>query len=413
MNRLLLGLVIFASSSAIGQSAWRDVGLTASDGAHLKVTFYGTSGKSTPAVMLLHMCNSDRKSWTPVAEQLAAAGISALTIDNRGFGDSGSQRWQEASPDVKQQIAEKWPGDFDTAFGWLLSQPGVDKSRIGAGGGSCGVDNVVKLASRHKEIRSLVLLAGGTDGAGTNYLRQNAWIPLFTAAAADDEYSSDAPQLMRWFAEVTGNPRNRFVGFQDGRHGTEIFGPHPELVKQIVGFYVDTLKNDPASSTAKFMPQATPSSQFWSAASEPGGATRAAQMFHDARTRDHDAFLFPESMLNLLGYERLQEAGFGIGAANFPGEKTPSSSSRGAAQARADALTLLRLNAEAYPESANAQDSLADAYLANGRNSEALAAEQKCLKLLPNDKANEQFKAQLGQAAEEKITKLKAAAGGR
>ena len=25
--------------------------------------------KSAPAVILLHMCNTDRKSWTPVAEQ--------------------------------------------------------------------------------------------------------------------------------------------------------------------------------------------------------------------------------------------------------------------------------------------------------------------------------------------------------
>lgn len=115
-------------------------------------------------------------------------------------------------------------------------------------------------------------------------------------------------------------------------------------------------------------------------------------------------------MLNVLGYERLQAAGF-AGGANFPGENKPSTSSGDAAQAKADALTLLKLNAEAYPESANTQDSLADAYLANGQKSEALAAEQKCLQLLPNDKANDQFKAQLRQAAEEKIAKLKGSNG--
>jgi dienelactone hydrolase len=192
--------------------------------------------------MLLHMCNTDRKSWTPVAEQLAATGISALTIDNRGFGESGGPRQQTASPEVQREIAEKWPGDVDTAFAWLLSQPGVDKNRLGAGGGSCSVNNVIKLASRHAEIRSLVLLAGSADPTGVNYLRQNAWIPLFTAAAFDDQYITEARQLMRWFAEVTGNRRNEFVSFQDGRHDTEIFGPHPELPKLIVAFYVDTLE---------------------------------------------------------------------------------------------------------------------------------------------------------------------------
>ena len=375
MNRLLLAFVISASVLATGQS--RDVDLTASDGTHLKATFYpGTgNGKSAPAVMLLHMCNTDRKSWTPVAEQLAAAGISAFTIDNRGFGESGGPRQQSASPEVQREIAERWAGDFDIAFAWLLAQPGVDKNRIGGGGGSCGVNNVIKLASRHPEIRSLVLLAGAADPTGVNYLRQNAWIPLFTAGAADDEYMSDAPQLMRWFAEVTGNPRNKFVGFQDGRHGTEIFGPHPELPKEIVAFYVDTLEKSPASATAKFTPKATPASQFWAAASEPGGAARAAQMFHEARKNDPYAFLFPESMLNLLGYERLQASGIHVAGVNLPAQKSAAPSARDAAQAKADALTLFQLNAEAYPDSANAQDSLADAYLVNGQKSQALAAE--------------------------------------
>ena len=412
MNRLLLAFCICASLIAGAQSKPRDVDLTASDGTHLKATFYPATanGTSAPAVMMLHMCNTDRKSWTPVAEQLAAAGISALTIDNRGFGESGGPRFQDATPEVQQQVRDKWPGDFDTEFNWLLSQPGVDKNRVGAGGGSCGVNNVVKLASRHREIRSLVLLAGGTDSAGVNYLRQNAWIPLFTSAAADDEYSSEAPQLMQWFAEVTGNPRNKFVRFKDGRHGTEIFGPHPELPKQIVAFYVDTLEKNPASANAKFTPQATPASRFWTAASELGGASRAAQIFHDARKRDPNAFVFPESMLNVLGYERLQEAGF-AGGANVPGEDKSSTSSGDAAKAKADALTLLKLNAEAYPESANTQDSLADAYLANRQISDAVVAEQKCLELLPNDKNNDQFKAQLRQAAEEKIAKLKGSKG--
>ncbi len=409
MNRLLLVCVMCASFFAVAQSASRDVGLTASDGTHLKASFYPANArqKPAPAVILLHMCNTSRKSWTPVAEQLATVGISALTIDNRGFGESGGPRFDDAKPDVQQQIRDKWPGDFDTAFNWLLSQPGVDKNRIGAGGGSCGVNNVVKLASRHPEIRSLVLLAGPVDPGALTYLQQNPWIPLFTSAAADDEYMNDAPQLMQWFAELTGNPRNKFVGFKDGRHGTEIFGPHPELPRQIVAFYVDTLEKKPANANARFTPRPTAASQFWTAASKPGGAAQAAQIFHEARKRDPNAFVFPEAMLNVLAYERLQAAGVHVAGANLPTQKPASPSANDASQAKTDALTLFKLNAEAYPESANAQDSLADAYLVNGQKSEALAAEQKCLELLPNDKSNDQFKAQLRRAAEEKIAKLK------
>ena len=70
-------------------------------------------------------------------------------------------------------------------------------------------------------------------------------------------------------------------------------------------------------------------------------------------------------------------------------------------------MELFKLNVEAYPTSSNAQDSLADGYAARGQHDLALAAEQRCLDLLPADTINDQFKAALRQAAEEKIAKLK------
>jgi tetratricopeptide (TPR) repeat protein len=88
--------------------------------------------------------------------------------------------------------------------------------------------------------------------------------------------------------------------------------------------------------------------------------------------------------MNILGYAKLQ-------AGN-----------------KQDAIELFKLNTEAYPASANAQDSLSDGYLAAGQNDLALAAEEKCLELLPGDKNDAQFKAQLEQHAKEKIAELKA-----
>jgi dienelactone hydrolase len=111
--------------------------------------------------MLLHTCNTTRKSWEPVGIKLSKAGINALTIDNRGFGESGGPRFEGGSPEVQKELGEKWPGDFDAAYEFLLGQPGVDHTRIAAGGGSCGVENVIKLADSHPDIKSLVLLAGG------------------------------------------------------------------------------------------------------------------------------------------------------------------------------------------------------------------------------------------------------------
>lgn len=385
-----LVLFVLVASSAAAQPAPRDVDIAAPDGTRLKGTYFasaaaGTSaGQARPAVLLLHMCNTTRISWQPVAKQLAAAGISALTMDNRGFGESGGPRFEGAAPGVQRELNQKWPADFDAAFDWVAAQPGVAKDRIGVGGGSCGVNNAVQLASRHRQVISLVLLAGPTDLAGMRYLRTNPWLSVFTAAAADDQYDSQAPQLMRWIAEVAGNPRNRSVSFKDGRHGTEIFGPHPELPRQIAAWFVDTLVKRPSSPAVEFMQlRITPVSEFWDTASRSGEAAKAVERFHQARQRDPNVFLFPEFMLNQLAYDRLRA-----------GDKD-------------DAVELFKLNVEAYPASANAQDSLADGYIARGENDLALAAEQKCLELLPSDRINEQFKAQLRQVAEQKIAKLK------
>ena len=375
--------LLFCSSLAVCQTASRkDVDIHAPDGAKLRATFF-SAGKPGPGVLLLHMCNTTRVSWEPVAKGLSEAGINALTIDNRGFGESGGPRFEGGSPDVQRQLGEKWPGDFDTAYQFLLAQAGVAKEHIAAGGGSCGVDNALKLAERHAEVKALVLLAGSTDLAGINFVVDHPQMPIFTAAAADDEYNPATLQVMQWFSELTGNPRNKFVGFPDGRHGTEIFGPHPELVRQIVAFYVDTLITSPVNLRAPITPRKTAASDFWTAVNEKGGTARAAQLFHDARKRDPAAFVFPEFAVNLLGYARLQ-------AGNTK-----------------DAVELFKLNTEAFPASANAEDSLSDGYLAAGQKDLALAAEEKCVELLPGDPNDAEFKAALGKAAQEKIAKLK------
>src|SRR5436190_13755279 len=71
--------------------ASRIVDLKAADGTPLKATYFAAA-KPGPGVLLLHQINRDRKSWDPVAAQLAAAGIHTLALDLRGFGESGRPR---------------------------------------------------------------------------------------------------------------------------------------------------------------------------------------------------------------------------------------------------------------------------------------------------------------------------------
>lgn len=386
MRHSSLLFVLFLTSLvalAAGPPAPKDVDITAADGLKLKGT-YSAAAKPGPGVLLLHMCNTDRKSWAPLVPQLVAAGINVLAVDNRGFGESGAV--PNPTPEQVAEGRKHWPSDFDGWFAYLLAQPGVDKNRIGIAGGSCGVDNAVQTARRHPaDVKSLALLAGGTDMDGVRFLQQSAWLPVFTAAAADDQYDPNAPQTMKWFSELNGNPRNQFMGFADGKHGTEIFPVHPELPRAITKWFVDTLIKSPADPKAAVQVKHSPVSDFWSALESPGGTAKAIEIYRKAKQQDPNAYLFPEMVLNVTAYGRMQ-----------------------AGQTQ-EAIELFKLNVEAYPDSANVYDSLADGYLADGQNAKALETEKIALAKLPGDKANEQFKAMLRKAAEEKIQKLEAA----
>jgi dienelactone hydrolase len=378
-----VAFLLFAQTAVAQTAPSREVTIPRPDGVSLRGTYY-PAAQPGPAVLLLHMCNTTRRSWDPLAPQLAAAGIHALSVDYRGFGESGGERADKLTPQDAQRIVnEKWPGDVDAAYELLLQQAGVDRTRVGAAGGSCGVNQAVGVARRHPEVRSLALLAGPLDLDGIAFITDAPWLPIFAAAASDDQYDDSAPELMRWILTLSGNPRNKFSGFKDGKHGTEIFGPHPELPKQMVAWYTDTLITRPADPKASVSVKRSPVREFWRKAVSPTGVTDAVQMFYDVAQRGERVVLFGEGQLNQVGYFHLQ-----AGRAN-------------------DAVRLFRLNTIAYSTSANTYDSLADAYLANGQNELALRMSEKALELLPKDRSSEERKKAIRESAEQKIAKLK------
>jgi dienelactone hydrolase len=384
--RITLAVALAAlvhGSAGSAQPAKREVTISASDGTKLSATYYAAA-KPGPAVLLLHMCNTTRRSWDPLAPKLAAAGIHALSVDYRGFGESGGPRADELAPQEAQRItAEKWPGDIDAAFNFLLAQPGVDKTRVGAAGGSCGVSQAVAVARRHPAVRSLALLAGPLNPAGIEFVTSSPWLPVFAAAAADDQYDASAPDGMRFILALSGNPRNKFAGFKDGKHGTEIFGPHPELVEQMVTWYTDTLVTRPADPKVNVVVKNTQMRDFWRKAASATDTAASVKIFNAIPQSGRKPQEFPEAQINLLGYYHLQSG-------------------------RIDAaIDLFKVNTVAYPNSANTYDSLGDAYLAKGQNDLALQASERALAMLPKDSSPPDRKELIRQSAEQKIAKLK------
>jgi dienelactone hydrolase len=377
---LVLGLLILAVSCAAQQApAPRVVDLTAADGTKLKATFF-PAAKAGPGVLLLHQCNQQRKGWDGLATQLAAAGISVMTLDFRGYGESEGKAPKDLPPaEGAKVLNEKWPGDVNVAYRYLLSQPGVDSHIVGAGGASCGVNQAIHLAGRHPEVKSLVLLSGNADLEGRAFLSKSEKMPVLLSAADDD---AGAVELMEWLYSLSTNPGSRFVEYPNGGHGVNIFAAHKELPALIVDWYVQTLVKTPGSAPVN---AARRDDRFaiLKLIDSPGGAKKAAQQLVAARQKDPKAKLFDEGLVNGIGYEHLQEG-----------------DNKGA-------IEILKLNASAFPDSANVYDSLSDAYLADGQKDLARENAKKALQTLATDTtATEAFRKGIQENAEGKLKQL-------
>lgn len=98
----------------------------------------------------------------------------------------------------------------------------------------------------------------------------------------------------------------------------------------------------------------------------------AVKKYYELKTDSPDKYNFKENQLNALGYQLL----------NIGKNK--------------EAIAILKLNAESFPESSNVYDSLGEAYMFNGDTKEAIDNYKKSLELNPANKNAEEMLKKLG-----------------
>jgi tetratricopeptide (TPR) repeat protein len=336
----------------------RVVDLQTSNGTILKGTYF-PAAKPGPGVLLFHQSNRTRTSWDDVADQLAAAGINALTVD--------------ADPNKTRK--QRWPGDLDVAFEFLVSQSGVDRHVLGLGGaGVIGVEDSVETARRHPaDVKSLVLLSGESESL--DFLRQASQLPELFVADDNDEYPPIV-EAMELLYVTASSPSRKFVHYSasheapwrwyepfdlgrvpaTGGHGTDMFKTHHELPGIIVDWYVTTLIKTPGHAPADTLACAPAVNLI----QMPGGVAQVTQQLIEARRKDPEAQLFPEITVSTIGQNYLRA---------------------GETKSAIDVLKLVEL---AYPDSADAHENLAEAYLKDGEKALAREHADKALAILNN-----------------------------
>jgi tetratricopeptide (TPR) repeat protein len=121
------------------------------------------------------------------------------------------------------------------------------------------------------------------------------------------------------------------------------------------------MEEDIVTLTAMASRQRPPTQDEFMGILQDGRVDTAVAIYEGLRQEDPDIVLFPEAQMNIMGYRFLQ---------------------RGMVR---EAITILNMNAEAYPRSANCWDSLAEAYIAGGDNDHALECVDMVIQVLPED----------------------------
>jgi uncharacterized protein HemY len=176
---------------------------------------------------------------------------------------------------------------------------------------------------------------------------------------------------------VTAEAPVTFVTYPEGVHGFELEQDTPEsrqIITQTLDFLQFHLTNE---RTPRKEPMTLAQLQALVTGS---GIERAVARLKELRQTHPDAYVLQERSLNSLGYSLLGDNKTG------------------------DAVLILELVAAMNPDSANAHDSLGDAYEAAGRAADAIRVSRRALELL--DMASPQQREAIRRSAEEKLQRL-------
>ena len=121
--------------------------------------------------------------------------------------------------------------------------------------------------------------------------------PTISSAAACSRRCSGCPAV--------GQPAQHFVGFKDGKHGTEIFGPHPELPRtdrRVVRGYAGEITG--RSEDAGHGEDHAGVRVLEARSTRRTASPRPRRSIHEARQKDPNAYRVPRERAEPLGLRK-------------------------------------------------------------------------------------------------------------
>lgn len=352
-----------------------------------------------PLVLYSAGVNGYTESNVVMAEFLASQGFVVATVPS--LGESDGQPEQAFSKAALETSAR----DMEFAWSMLRHEPNVNKSGYGTLGHSLGGVVALLLALRNSDVVAVAGLDGTygfADGhewltSSYRYEPQRMQAALLDIRRAAAELNLQAPESFhhseRFFVTMRGMSHGDFTSFAMGAQifhqdpppnapagwTREIgFRGHQLACVTVLDFFAASLRNDAsarqqlqkdlanaamASSAYKPAAPLVPSTQEFLSLIRREGVDVAVRTAQNLQLALPGETVVNEQVLNTDGYALMADKRF------------------------EDAVGILEFVARVYPQSANAADSLGDAYLAAGQKEKALAAFRRALELVPLDPA--------------------------
>ncbi len=227
----LAALLLAAPAAAVVTGGAREITFRTIDGWTIHGDYTAVAG-ATRAVVLLHQRGGSAVDWGPLVDRLAAAGIAALAIDQRGAGRSlGPQSGVNAPWDTSNDIAG--------AVSWL-ERRGLAADRVGLAGASYGANNALIYAAAHRETPVVALLSPGRDYNGLKVAPAAGRYrgAVLVLSAAGDPVTEDGPELI---ARAHRGRALERVSYAGSAHGTRLLQVYPRSAGVLAAFFRRTL----------------------------------------------------------------------------------------------------------------------------------------------------------------------------
>jgi dienelactone hydrolase len=211
------------------------------DGIKLAARYF-TPDRPGPSILFFHQCSRDLTVWDPLATKLASDGFQVLVVSPRAIGKSEGEAWDYDGnlEHALQYWRDKWSADAETAYRWLMSQPGVNQQKVGIAGAGCGAFLALLTAQKHyPSVKTLVLLSGFEDKPTSAFVEHADRLSILGAASTQDSMSISAVEKLKLLSK---NPASRLIFYPEQGHGIGLLEKHPELEPILLRWFQTELR---------------------------------------------------------------------------------------------------------------------------------------------------------------------------